>query len=236
VEPELSLILPAYKEAGNIERSVTKVFRELSASGVSFEIIVVVDGLVDNTSEILRSLQFPNLKIIEIQINQGKGAALRIGILSASSRQFIGYMDADLDLEPWSLTAGLNLLFAEPSVDLVVGSKLHPKSIIEYPLFRKLQSHAYRVLVNSLFNLGITDTQTGLKIGRALAFVKSLPDSEIDGFAFDLSLLVNASKLNFRLSEVPVELNYQFESSVRLKSAIQTLLDTFRVYRRATRE
>ena len=119
---------------------------------------------------------------------------------------------------------------------MVVGSKLHPKSIIEYPLFRKLQSHAYRVLVNSLFDLGITDTQTGLKIGRALAFVKSLPDSEIDGFAFDLSLLVNASKLNFRLSEVPVELNYQFESSVRLKSAIQTLLDTFRVYRRATRE
>jgi hypothetical protein len=57
-----------------------------------------------------------------------------------------------------------------------------------------------------------------------------LPGKEINGFAFDLSLLVTASKLNFKISEVPIELNYQFESSVRLRSAVETIIDTLKVY------
>ena len=226
----LSVILPAYREADTIEEALQKLFIQLSTLELTFEVIVVIDGDVDKTAEILEKLELPNLRIILLKKNEGKGAALRYGISSAIANDFIGYMDADLDLEPNALKNGIKLLAENTELDLVVGSKLHPNSVVAYPFFRKIQSHLYRLLVRSLFNLKISDTQTGIKVGRANVMKICMPKSGINGFAFDLSLLVRASQLNYRLSEVPIELNYQFESTVRLKSAYLTILDTFKVY------
>ncbi len=228
--PNLSIVLPAYREAETIEEALNKIYKELNNLDYAFEIIVVVDGITDSTVDVLETLNLPNLRTIVLDVNQGKGAALRIGILSAKSNLYIGFMDADLDLEPWSIAAGIELLDKNPDIDLVVGSKLHPNSKIRYPLFRKFQSHLYRILVSRLFDLRISDTQTGIKVGKTEVIKQSLPGKEINGFAFDLSLLVTASKLNFKISEVPIELNYQFESSVRLRSAVETIIDTLKVY------
>ena len=226
----LSIIVPAYREADSIERALRKIYSQLNNLDMTFEVIVVVDGDVDGTAEILNKLDLPNFRMILLMRNEGKGAALRYGISSAIAEDFIGYMDADLDLEPDALKSGIDLLVENSGLDLIVGSKHHPNSVVDSPYFRKIQSHAYRLFVRSMFKLQIRDTQTGIKVGRASVMRICLPRAGINGFAFDLSLLVKASELNFNLSEVPVKLNYQFESTVRLSSAFQTLLDTFRVY------
>jgi glycosyltransferase involved in cell wall biosynthesis len=228
---KLSVVLPAFKEEKTIALALSRLNACLKEAQINYEIILVVDGDIDNTAAIAQSLNIKELRTLVIKQNQGKGAAIRLGILSSNATDFIGYMDADLDIEPEGLLTGLRTLKRDNLVDLVVGSKLHPDSFVSYPVFRKIQSQIFRLLVNLLFKLEISDTQTGLKIGKAKIIREAVPSDRVDGFAFDLALLVNAHKKGRTLAEVPIRINYQFESSVRLRSALKTLVDTINLYR-----
>jgi glycosyltransferase involved in cell wall biosynthesis len=228
---ELSIVLPAFKEEKTIAAALTRLDACLKKAKLDYEIILVVDGDVDNTAWIAKSLNIKELRIIVLEQNQGKGAAIRLGVLSSFATNFIGYIDADLDIDPEALLSGIRTLENNSSVDLVVGSKLHPESSVSYPVFRKIQSQIFRYLVEFLFDLGISDTQTGLKIGKANVIREAIPNDRVDGFAFDLALLVSVHTRGKTLSEVPITLNYQFESSVRLGSAFKTLVDTINLYR-----
>src|SRR3989337_2225068 len=92
-----------------------------------------------------------NLKVFGYKRNQGKGYAVRLGIIKAQG-DIIGFMDAGLDINPSSIIILLDFMNLHDA-DIVIGSKLHPDSMINYPWGRKILSWGYRTLVHFLFDV-----------------------------------------------------------------------------------
>jgi hypothetical protein len=117
--------------------------------------------------------------------------------------------------------------------DIVVGSKRHPQSHVSYPWFRRLQSLVYQLVIRILFNLNVSDTQTGHKLLRRDVVTDVVPLLAVKRFAFDLELLVVAHKLGYRkIAEAPIELSYQFDSTVSPRTVLEILWDTAAIFYR----
>jgi glycosyltransferase involved in cell wall biosynthesis len=164
-------------------------------------------------------------------MNIGKGFALSCGV-DQSVGELVTFIDADMELDPANIS-GFIALMDNSGCDAVIGSKRHPESKVAYPAFRRLQSAAYQLLVRVLFNLDVRDTQTGLKLFRRQVLKEALPLLAIKRFAFDLELLVVTRLIGYRkICEAPINLDYQFSSTVNLRSAFWVLWDTAAIFYR----
>jgi dolichol-phosphate mannosyltransferase len=159
----LSVIIPAYNEARTIDRILTAVKEiDLSALGLEREIVVVDDGSVDDTSDIIKS-KHPDVVLISHFINQGKGNAIRTALHRASG-DIILIQDADLEYDPNDYPALL-----QPIVDgqakVVFGSRFLDRS---YPrrmhLSNFVANRVLTVLSNVLYGMNITDEATCYKV------------------------------------------------------------------------
>jgi glycosyltransferase involved in cell wall biosynthesis len=224
---ELSIVVPAYNEEKTIEEALSRLHQTITESGISFEIILVVDGYVDRTKEIALSLGLSNLRVIGYEKNLGKGHALRVGAQKICG-EFAAFFDGDLDIDSKCLVDLFRRL-VEQEVDVVVGSKVHPESIVIYPLFRRFQSGVMRLLVRTLFDLDIGDTQTGIKVFRAPSLLATINKVQTNGFSFDVDLLVRMNDQGSKIVEGPIILNYQFSSTTSIKTSIVVLFNLFRL-------
>ena len=173
----------------------------------------------------------PGIRVIHYDRNLGKGYAVKTGALAAHG-EWVALVDADLDLDPASVPRFLAVAQQE-QLDFAIGSKRHPDSRVAYPKFRRFQSWVYQVLVRILFNLNIRDTQTGLKLFRRDVLQEALPLLAIKKFAFDLELLVVAKYLGYgNICEAAISLDFQFDSTVNLRSAWRVLWDTAAIFYR----
>jgi glycosyltransferase involved in cell wall biosynthesis len=227
MKPEITIVLPAYQEEESIELCLQRLISSLDKAGVSFEARVIVDGPGDRTADIVRSITDPRISVTELPENSGKGRAIRTGFISCKT-EFIGFIDADLDLHPEGLVAALQRLKASPpNVCAALGSKIHPESKVEYPLVRRFLSTAYKTFVRIGFSLNLNDTQTGLKVFRTPVINEVLPLLQCDGFEFDLELLCRLSRNGYSFVEVPIDLDYKFKSTVNIRTGVKTLIATF---------
>jgi glycosyltransferase involved in cell wall biosynthesis len=207
--PEISVLMPAYQEGARIQVNLRAVHRMLRSLGKSFEIVVVDDGSGDWTFEEARK-GAKGLRAVTVkrnEVNQGKGWALKEAFRLCQG-QWIVFLDSDLDIDP----AQVELFFTiqrEQGSDIVIGSKRHPQSRIDYPLKRRFISAGYFFLVKLLFGLPIRDTQTGLKLFRREVLTRIFPKVLIKRYAFDLELLVLAHHFGFTIAEAPVIVNYR---------------------------
>jgi glycosyltransferase involved in cell wall biosynthesis len=228
---ELSVVVPAYREGRRIHDNLADLIRELDTLGVGYEVIVVSDGNTDETVSEARRVASPAVKVFQYPMNVGKGFALSFGV-AQSSGPLVTFIDADMELDPANIKSFIDLMQL-CGCDAVIGSKRHPLSKVNYPTFRRFQSAVYQLVVRTLFNLNVRDTQTGLKLFRREVLEQALPLLAIKRFAFDLELLVVGRLLGFRkVCEAPIELNYHFESSVNLGSAWLVLWDTAAIFYR----
>lgn len=227
-----SVVIPAYKEAGTIKEAISRVYISLEGHGIEFEVIVVCDG-DENTKSALDRASFPGLTIIHYEENHGKGFAIRTGAAQARGKNLV-FLDADLDLDATRLPE-LITVFEEEDFDLLVGSKLHQDSVVNYPQSRKAMSLLYRGLIKMLFGLDISDTQTGMKICNREKYMSVSQNLCVNGFAFDLEMICNFKKMKYSIGEGPVTLNYQFKSTVNLKAIIKMLVSTLKIYIRMRR-
>ena len=231
---KISVIMPAYNEEHLIHRSVQETARVLD--GHSYEIIVVDDGSQDNTYSMVQTEAVNNsrVKAVRYDMNRGKGWALRHGFQFASG-DLVAFLDADLDLQPrqiWTLCQ----VMEETGAEVVIGSKRHPESRLDYPWPRRLISTVYFALRWLLFDLPVHDTQTGIKLFRYQVLRDAFPRMRISRFAFDLELLVAASRFGYRIAEAPVTLTYHREKPgrVSVKTLVGTLFDTLAIFYRAS--
>ncbi len=226
ITPELTVVLPAYLEERTIGEAVTRLISCLEDNEIAFLVRVVVDGPGDRTAELVRRLTDPRVSVIELERNYGKGRAVRTGLANCVT-QYVGYMDADLDLHPDALASAFRTLKKSPiSVYAAVGSKVHPNSQVDYPFSRRILSKIYKIIVRTAFSLDLNDTQTGLKVFRREPLDEVLPFLERNGFEFDLELLTRLSRSGGKFVEVPVELDFRFSSTVNVQSGLRTLIDT----------
>jgi glycosyltransferase involved in cell wall biosynthesis len=229
----LSVVVPAYREADTIAEALTRLLSVLNGLARPYEVIVVSDGNTDGTEEIVRGLGLPNVQVLHYDQNQGKGYALRHGV-QHSEGDLIAFIDADLDIHPEGIARFVEILESK-GIDAVVASKIHPDSKVNYPAFRRVQSRVFRLLVELLFRLDVSDTQTGLKLFRREVLDTCLPRVTTSGFAFDLELLVLANDAGFRVVEGPLEIDYKFSTTTGGAAVVEMLRDMTRLERRRFR-
>lgn len=200
--------MPAYKQEKTIVRDIKRISSTLDTLGLKYEILVVVDGLLDNTYKKALTLKSSKVKVIGYQKNHGKGHAIRYGMLRAKG-DVIGFIDAGMDIHP----TGMNMLLNHMvwyNADIIVGSKLHPASKVNYPLYRTVLSWGYRSLTRVLFGFKIKDTQVGLKLFKRRVVRKVLPKLLVKSYAFDIEMLAVSYAYGYkRIYEAPVEINFK---------------------------
>jgi len=231
---ELSIVIPALNEAGRLPPTVEKIGAYLGQhpDWLPAEIIVVDDGSSDETAAAVASLELTDgivLRIAEHATNRGKGAAVRTGFGLATGR-WVLLTDADLSAPIEELAV---LARAASRTSVVVGSRAVERQLITtpQPRHRDLMGRTFNLILRALRLTEIRDTQCGFKLfpgdlARALSSVQQL-----DGFAFDVELLLVASGWGFGSKEVPVRWNHVEASRVMAgRHSIEMFRDALRLW------
>lgn len=235
----VSVIVPAFKQEKTIARDLKRIKNVLDRLRYPTELICVIDGKVDSTYQkaLAFAKKYPNVAVIGYETNKGKGYAVRFG-MAESRGDVVGFMDAGMDLNP----AGLIMLlehFEWYNADVIVGSKRHPASKVDYPWHRRILSVGYQALAWLLFGLKVRDTQVGMKFFKREVLEKVLPRLLVKAFAFDIEMLAVAGYLGYgRIYEAPVDIKLRFggtstiTSQKFLRTVLAMLIDTLAVFYR----
>jgi len=226
---KLSIIMPMYNSE-DIRLNLIEAVKNLEALKVDYEIIVVDDGSTNNCLSEAKKVANKKIKVIGYAKNQGKGNAIKYGFNFVSG-DYVAFVDSGRDINPFQLGKFIKIMKKE-NAGIVIGSKRHPESKIYYPLARRFMSRLYQIINVVIFNLDLKDTQVGLKLFRYDILKKVFPKIAVKKFAFDLELLVIASKLNAKMVEAPVTIRYKFQSNVDLKAIFWILWDTAAIFYR----
>lgn len=200
--PSLSVVIPAYNEAERILPTVGAFGVHLSRSGQPWELIVSDDGSTDGTPELLENTTLANLRVVRAPANQGKGAAVRRGVMAAHGEHVL-FADAD---NSTPIEHADDLLAAiDAGADVAIGSRAADgaSESNKSPL-RRLASGGIRWLAATTLALDVRDTQCGFKLMRAPVARDVFSSMTIDGFSFDLEVLFLAAKRGYRIAEIPV--------------------------------
>lgn len=235
VSPKISVILPAYNEELVIADSIREVIQALA--DMEFEVIVVDDGSTDDTAEIAHQVEAVNacVQVVHYEPNRGKGYALKQGF-AKSTGDLVAFLDADSDLHPRQIITLLDVMH-EMRADVVIGSKRHRDSKLNYPIIRRVISWGYFTMARFLFGLPVHDTQTGIKLFRREVLDQILPGLQIEGFAFDLELLVAIHMYGYSIAEAPVVITFSREETRPLpimRASLEVAVDTVRVFYRVS--
>jgi glycosyltransferase involved in cell wall biosynthesis len=231
----LTLIVPSYKQEKTIVKNLNSLLQVLDHIRYDYEIIVVVDGQIDNSAAKITTAKLPKVKVVTYPKNQGKSYAIRLGMKKARG-DYIMFLDAGMEIDP----NGISMLIEHLewyNADIIVGSKRHPASKVNYPLKRKILSNGYYYFIRLFFNLKIRDTQAGIKVFRKQVLEKILPRLMEKKFAGDLEMLVAAKAQGFHnICEAPINLTYSpdsFSQAIKLKSIISIAIDTLAIWYRS---
>ncbi len=225
----LSIIIPAYNEEKRIGRTLETVESFLALSPYEAEIIVANDGSKDATADVVRRVS-PRARIVGGEKNEGKGFAVRRGMLAAKGDWRL-FMDADGSTSITELPA--LLLLAEKGNDVVIGSRRSAgaKISVRQDFFRSAGGFLFRFFAQLLVPLPVRDSQNGFKLFSAKAAEAIFPQQSIAGWVFDIEVLALARKLSFSIAEAPIEWRNDAESRLGLRGMITSLRDLFRIRR-----
>lgn len=225
----LSVVIPAYNEAGRIAATVAALRAALApVVGEDLQVLVVDDGSADATASIAASA---GADVLVQRENRGKGAAVRAGVLAAEGRTVV-FTDADLAYPPELVASFLTRI--EEGWDVVVGSRRHEDTttLVRARWFRELGGRFVNWLTHLVLLGHFRDTQCGIKgfrgdIGR-IVFQRC----RVDGFAFDVEVFLIAEQDRLSLTEIPVSVQNRQGSTVRLvRDTVQLFIDLIRIRR-----
>lgn len=230
--PVLSVVVPCFRQQDVIAENLREIVARVETIGVPFEVVLVSDGSPDDTVQQATTVDDPRIRVLAYDRNMGKGYAVRTGSFAARG-EWVAWVDSDLDLDPSLLGRFLHQAEHE-HLDVVVGSKRHPESIVDYPFKRRVYSWLYQRLVKAMFGLDIRDTQVGLKLFRRRVLEEVLPVVLVKRYAFDLEILAVARSFGIdRIAEAPVRLDYRFSGTgMNWRAIAQALWDTAAVFYR----
>lgn len=214
---ELSLVIPIYQGAAYAAHSAQLVQEYLSAvDGLDFEILFVDDGSPDDTSEVLRALNLPQVRVLTLPSNQGKFAAIKAGMLAAKGDVRI-FTDGDIPYELEAILYMFNII-RDRQMHVVVGDRTLPGSEYAEQLnfVRRTVTELFTAFVRILVAGGLFDTQCGLKGFRGDVSEALFPVLRDTGFSGDVELLYVCLKYNLEIKRVPVRLRRSAPSSVRV--------------------
>lgn len=224
----LSVIIPVYKQGKTIKEDLKGIISVLEKTHYNFEIIAVIDGTsLDDSYARIKKIKHPKLQVYGYKTNKGKGQAIRFGARKAKG-DIITFIDSGMDIDP----TGIEMLLQHMkwyNADIILGSKLHPASIVEnYSTQRKTLTYGYYFLVKILFGLKVRDTQTGLKAYKREVWKKIADKLVVKTFAFDVEILAVANKLGYtKIYDAPVHVKWNKNNSSLNTGLIKKILLEF---------
>jgi len=223
----ISIIIPAFNETKRLPSTLQTLRNYLDQSTWEFtEIVVVDDGSRDGTPDVARAA---GARVLENPGNRGKGYSVRHGMLQAKG-DWVLFTDADLsapidDLEKlWSE-------IERSGASIAIGSRAVDRSLIgvHQPRLRELSGQIFNVAMRMVTGLPFQDTQCGFKLFERRAAAAIFERQSLDGFGFDVEVLFIATRLGYRVVEVPVRWNNVPGTKVSLWQGMKGFLDPLQV-------
>ncbi len=216
---DLSLVIPAYNEARRLPGSLRRIQAFFDPDPDALEVIVVVERSADGTLELARAAVAGDrrFRVIDNRVQRGKGYAVRCGMRRARGAH-VFFMDADLSTPLDEIPAFLARFARQPETDVLIGSRADTRSLLlrrQHPV-REAMGRFFNRLVQALAIRGLPDTQCGFKAFRQAASRAIFARQRLDGFAFDVEVLLLARGLGYRIEALPVTWINSPESRVRL--------------------
>lgn len=241
--PTLSIVIPAYNESVRLPPTIRKLAEFAAGMAGGIEVLIVVERSTDGTLEIARETarqqgDFSDcFTIVGHDEQRGKGHAVRTGMLRARG-EHVFYMDADLSVPLGETLAFLEYFRAHPEADVLAGNRQHARSKITraQSWLRRSMGQTFNAILSSLAVADLRDTQCGFKAFRRAACQAIFSRQQLDGFAFDVEVLLLAQRLGFRTVDLPVEWINSPESKVHIaRDSLRMLWDAVRVRRLVAR-
>jgi dolichyl-phosphate beta-glucosyltransferase len=228
--PPLTIIIPAYNEAGRLPETISKLESFASENGWVREVIIVDDGSRDETALLadIARRRNPLFRLVTYTANGGKGYAIRRGVMEAAGEAIL-ISDADLSTP---LGEVLGLFEHWRSAEVVIGSRALDESLVRVrqAWYRQQMGKTYNRIMVALTGLPFRDTQCGFKLLTRSAARRIFQEATVDRFAWDVEMLVLACNMGYRVVEVPVQWFNAADSRVRVvRDSARMLLDTLRV-------
>jgi len=220
----LTIVIPAFNEESRLEATLHKLDAFLKAEDWNAELIVVDDGSIDRTAQlVMRHMpEKPYLRLLQNHINRGKGFSIRRGV-EAALGEVILLTDADLSVP---LKEAHKLLEAiKAGAEIAIGSRgAQAGGCVSAPWHRRLCSAGFRMLVHSVLGLRFEDTQCGFKAIKRKAARLIFSRQRIERWGFDPEVLMLADRFCFVAKEIGVEVIHDDRSRLNIVS------DSFRMF------
>ena len=229
--PHLSIVIPAYNEAGRIEYALENVTSCIAQQGWDAEVLVVDDGSKDATAAIVHRwmVDHPRLHLIQNPGNKGKGYSVRNGLLQAAG-EIVMFTDADLSApmeEAERLIAAIH-----DGADVAIGSRWldRTRQTIHQPLYRQFFGRCFNWITRTVMGLPFKDTQCGFKAFRRPVAQVIFRLQTIERWGFDPEILFIARKLKYVIREVPVTWGHDERTRISyIKDGMKMLEDMARI-------
>jgi dolichyl-phosphate beta-glucosyltransferase len=230
VPTRVSIVVPAFNEASRIGESLRKIEAFLQRAPWRAEILVVDDGSGDKTSEVVRAMKIPRLRLISNAFNRGKGYAVKCGVLE-SIGEYVVFTDADLSA-PIEEMEKLLTAAETTGADVVIGSRAVDRSYIErhQSWGREVGGIVFNRIVRILLGLKLFDTQCGFKLFRRERIRPVFEKMTIDGFGFDPEMLFLSSRAQLKILEVSVRWSHADDSKIRFfRDSVRMFVDLVKI-------
>ena len=215
---KISICIPMYNESSIIEETAKTLSEYMSENFEDYEIIFSDDGSVDGSSDLVRQLSLPCVRVVGYEKNQGKGRAVKEAVLAAEG-DIIMFTDADLAYGTEVIGRFAEKMEDQAETDVLVGSRNISKDGYEgYTFVRKLASKVYIKLLCFAGGLKLSDSQCGCKAFRGDAAKRIFSYCEVNGFAFDFEVIMLATRMKMKMGEIAVKVINHRESKVHVFS------------------
>ena len=231
--PYLSVIIPAYNEEKRIGKTLNAVYAYLTAQPFTWELLIVLDGVTDNTLEVVEAFAADKegIRWIDRKENMGKGYTVRQGMLAARG-QIRLFTDADNSTD-MSHFDKMKPLF-DQGADAVIASRDHKdapdaQQATPQPFFKRLLGNAGNLVVQAVAVPGIWDTQCGFKAFRALAAEEIFSVARINGWGFDMEALALARHFSYKVEIIGAYWVDEPNTHVETLDYFRSLAEAFKV-------
>ena len=234
MNPFLSIVIPAHNEQNRLPDTLEQILHFLQQQSFTSEVIVVENGSTDRTHEVAQEFTGHHKNMRVIRSEQGKGAAVRRGMLEAIG-DYRFMCDADLSMPVEEIAKFIPPVLED--FDIAIASR-EAKGAVRYnePSYRHLGGRGINFIIQALILPGLNDTQCGFKSFRAEVAKDIFSRQTLHGWSFDIELLYIARCHGYRIQEVPIHWHHFSDSKVSaLRDAVHMIQDIFRIHANAWR-
>lgn len=221
---KISLVIPIYNEENLIKKTLDELKYFVRNEKDTWEILLINDGSIDKTLEILIKNKITNFKIISYPLNKGKGFAIRKGVLEATG-DYICFIDSDL---AYSFDNLKKFIFELKNVDAVIGSRdLSKHNEENVHILRRILGKGFNMISNIILGYKMQDTQCGLKVFKREIAKDLFSKQSLNGFSFDTEILYISKKRKYNLKRGKAVVS---KSHINKKSKVNLLRDPLKMF------